>query len=381
MNKYKFFFSLILAFSSTIAVTAQSRLSDRFATPQTVSLYQTLQTLPGNKVLFGHQDDVSAGVSWRNVRNRSDIKELTGDYSAVCGFDLGGLELDKDTNISKINFNLIRDYTKESYQRGGIVTFSWHCVNPVNPTLWVKSQRVTNTIQQMFAQPDVLARYNTWLDKLADYFLSLKDDDGTLIPVLFRPFHENTGSWFWWGKKNCTPDEYVKLWKYTVDYLNKTKHVHNLIYVYCVDRFKGSDDFLERYPGDNYADVLSFDIYEHENPNGPINGDAGKNFLKQASAMVSKLRDIAQSKHKPYAIAEIGYKVVPEQNWWTETLLPMVQNSGLSYVLLWGNYNPTYYFAPYKGQAGANDFMKFYSQGTMMFQGQLKQLSPYSKRQ
>jgi mannan endo-1,4-beta-mannosidase len=52
---------------------------------------------------------------------------------------------------------------------------------------------------------------------------SLKGSDGKSIPILYRPFHELTGNWFWWCKNNATPQEFKQIWKFTINYLEKQK--------------------------------------------------------------------------------------------------------------------------------------------------------------
>ena len=105
------------------------------------------------------------------------------------------------------------------------------------------------------------AQFRLWLDRLAGFFVGLKSADGTCVPVLFRPFHEHTGSGFWWGEAQCTPDEYKALWRFTVEYLRDVKGVHNLLYVYSPDLYRDAEHYTERYPGDEWVDVLGLDAY------------------------------------------------------------------------------------------------------------------------
>lgn len=88
------------------------------------------------------------------------------------------------------------------------------------------------------------------LEKLAGYLKLLQDEN---IPVLFRPLHEASGGWFWWG--NCTADDFKALWKYVFDYMGQAG-VHNLLWVWtsCL----GDADW---YPGDEYVDIISYDWY------------------------------------------------------------------------------------------------------------------------
>ncbi|MEU4887419.1 MULTISPECIES: glycoside hydrolase family 26 protein [Streptomyces] len=85
--------------------------------------------------------------------------------------------------------------------------------------------------------------------------------------MVLRPFHENSGSWFWWGAAHASPTEYVELFRDTVEYLRDTQHVHNLLCAYSPGSgYGGSDDvFLRTYPGDDFVDVLGIDSYDDSN--------------------------------------------------------------------------------------------------------------------
>ncbi len=75
-------------------------------------------------------------------------------------------------------------------------------------------------------------------------------------------YHEHTGAWFWWGgSEQCTPEEYKQLWTMTVDHLRNKKNVHNLLYAYSPSETKDETEFLERYPGDEYVDIVGYDCY------------------------------------------------------------------------------------------------------------------------
>ena len=116
----------------------------------------------------------------------------------------------------------------------------------------------------------------TWLDKIAFFMQSLEGTHGELIPVIFRPFHELNGSWFWWGKNHCTPEELKKAYRFTVTYLRDEKKVHNLLYAFNTDRFSSEEEYMERYPGDEWVDVLGFDIYQRGNDNAAFTRDIDK---------------------------------------------------------------------------------------------------------
>src|SRR5690606_17248288 len=173
--------------------------------------------------------------------------------------------------------------------------------------------------------------YNMWLDRVSEFMKDLKGSDGKLVPVLFRPFHELTGTWFWWGKRQCSSEDFKKLWIYTFDYLRSKKGVHNLIYVYNTADFASPEEFLERYPGNKYADVLSFDAYQFGSRE---NGSA---FRKNTEAKMTIIAGLAKTKGKLIALAETGYEAIPDPVWWTEVLYPSISSQSVSFILMWRN--------------------------------------------
>jgi mannan endo-1,4-beta-mannosidase len=310
--------------------------------------------------MFGHQDDLAYGVGWQYEPGRSDVKEVVGEYPAVFGWDLGHMELNKPVNLDSVPFAKTRAFIQQVYAQGGVNTISWHLNNPLDPakTSWDKQD---STIRRLFANLEALKRYQSWLDKVAAFMTSLKGPKGELIPVIFRPFHEHTGSWFWWGREHCSPEEYKQMWRFTVDYLRKQKNVHNLLIGYSTDRFSSRQDYLERYPGDDYVDLVGFDIYHRPQADKP------DNFVAETRQMVETLRQIGQEKKKVWAITETGLGQLLLANWWTETLLPVIKDAGLSYVLVWRNEGKRQFFAPYPGQASAENFKTFYNNPGLLF--------------
>ena len=99
--------------------------------------------------------------------------------------------------------------------------------------------------------------FNAYLDMIADFAGRV---DG---PVMFRPFHEATGSWFWWGAAFCDAETYKSVYKYTVEYLRDKKEVHNFLYLYGPgSEAVSEEEYGIRYPGDEYVDVIGFDMYD-----------------------------------------------------------------------------------------------------------------------
>jgi len=344
-------------------------LSDKKATPETIALYKKLNELTKKGYMFGHQDDLAYGVNWKYEDGRSDIKDVTGDYPAVYGWDIAGLENDKANNIDNVPFAKMKQYIQEAHERGGISTISWHFDNPATgKNAW---DNTPNSLKTVLSGGENHQKFKTWLDKAATFLLSLKDKKGKHIPILFRPYHELTGGWFWWGKGNCTPEEFKTLWKFTFDYLQQ-KGVHNLIYVYNTSSFKTEEEFLENYPGSEYADMLSFDTYQN-------NSDKeGKKFIEEVQNQFKIINKIGLEQHKPIALAEAGYEAIPDPKWWTVVLQKAIGEYKISYVLLWRNHGwqekeqKMHYYAPFSGQVSEKDFVDFYKLDKTLFEKDIK---------
>ena len=98
--------------------------------------------------------------------------------------------------------------------------------------------------------------YTAYLDTIVDY---AKQVEGT---ILYRPFHENTGSWFWWGADFCEPEVFKNVYRYTEEYI-ESQGVHNILYVYSTGTEPSKQtEVEERYPGDEYVDIIGFDTYD-----------------------------------------------------------------------------------------------------------------------
>ncbi len=339
-------------------------------TSETRLLLQNLHAMAKNGTMFGHQDDLVNGIHWKYKKDSSDIRSLVGDYPAVFGWDIGKLEINDRANFEGVLLDEIAKNVKLAYEKGGINTISWLCYNPVSPTETAKST-TDSTIRKLFSDSTNLKRYDQWLDRVANYLKNLRASDGQSIPVVLRLFHENTGSWFWWGKKHCTPEEYIKLYRYTVDYLKDKKKVNNVLFAYCTDKFKSRREFLERYPGDDYVDVIGADIYD-----GPKNHET---FITDATRMVTTMTEIAREKGKPSAIMETGYRQMPIQDWYTNFLYPVVRGSGLSYVMIWKNARKSAFWGTYRGHIAADDFVKFSQKPDILFLSKISRHGVYRK--
>ena len=353
---------LLLSYLQPVAIS-QPMPVDKKATRETVRLYQNLAKLSATGFMVGHQDDLAYGVHWKYEDGNSDIKQVTGDYPAVYGWELGHLELDSSKNLDGVPFSKMREFIRTGYERGGVITISWHFTNPLTgKSAW---DAVPGTVAAILPGGGKHALYKTWLDKLAGFMLSLTDGRQQLIPIIFRPFHELNGSWFWWGKNLCSPDELKQLYRFTETYLRDTKQVHNLLYAFNTDRFKDRDEYLERFPGDEWVDVLGFDIYQREKDN--------QKFIAELDRSLTTLENIAAEKNKIPALTEFGYPQLPDSTWWTGTLLPAIGTHKIAYALAWRNAGRSpqgryEYYMPFEGEPSAPDFKLFYKNERTLFQ-------------
>ncbi|MEO6328867.1 MAG: glycosyl hydrolase [Ginsengibacter sp.] len=339
---------------------------DKKATKETIALYSNLKKLLGKGIMFGHQDDLAYGYGWKYEKGRSDIKDVTGDYPSVYGWELGRIELDQETNIDSVPFDKMKYFIRQAYDRGGVVTISWHLNNPLTgKTAW---DPAPGTVASILPGGEKNELYKSWLDKVANFLLSLKGKNGECIPIIFRPFHELNGNWFWWGRDHCTPDELKQIWHFTVSYLRDKNNVHNLLYAYNTDRFNSAEEYLVKYPGDEWTDIIGFDIYQRKN--GP---EANNEFIKDASKMLATLEQIAEEKNKIPALTEFGYGLVPDSTWWTGVLSKALGFHKISYILAWRNAGKkpdgsSEYYLPFKGQASEKDFVEFSKDNKILFQ-------------
>ncbi|MBP7357665.1 MAG: beta-mannosidase [Cloacibacterium sp.] len=370
--------SLLLWVVSCYAQSPEKKhqsLSDKNATPETENLYQNLILLQEKGFLFGHQDDLAYGVKWRYEEGRSDIKDVTGDYPALYGWDLGGIEHQKSNNIDGVPFKKMKNWIKEIYDRGGVSTISWHMDNPL--TMKNSWDTTPGSLRSILPNGEKHQLYLSWLDEAAQFLGNLKGSDGKKIPIIYRPFHELTGNWFWWCKNNATPQEFKEIWRFTIHYLRETKKLNNLIIVYNTADFKSKEEFLEYYPGDDVVDVLSFDKYQYTNP------VTDSSFITEVQNQLKIMNEVAVEHQKPMAIAETGYEQIPYENWWTKTLTEAIGNYKISFVLLWRNHGwqeqekKMHYYAPYKGQLSEKDFIEFYNSPKTFFQKDITQENIY----
>lgn len=320
-------------------------------------LISTLQTASEEgRFFYGHQDALMYGHNWKleadeTAYDRSDVFEVCGEYAAILGYDLGEIELGGDKNLDGNSFEQMYQAAVKHHERGGILTFSWHPRNPLTGgDAWdVSSDQVVKSILPGGEKHEM---YMGWLKIAADY-LSRFD-----FPIIFRPLHENSGSWFWWGAGLCTPEQYIQLWQMIYNYFVIERGLNNLVWAYSPNGILNASQYMLTYPGDEYVDIMGFDYYCRS-----------AEFINDMRSQMETLLPLCQEHGKILAVSETGYEGIPDADWWTNQLLPACEGFPIAYVLTWRNAwdQETHFFGPWKGAECETDFVEFYNSDKTIF--------------
>lgn len=362
----------VLLLFCTVFVESTLAQIDKKATKETKRLYQSLAKISKKNILFGHQHATEYGHGWVGDQNRSDVKSVTGSHPAVIGVDFSGLSGRSKEQIAK-TAEALRKNVVDTYHRGGITTVAWHFSNPASEGGFYWKDSVSLASMALIKPGGSHhEKYKEILKTVADFAHAVKGQDGTLAPMIFRPYHEFDGDWFWWGKSHCSREDFISVWQFTVTYLRDSLDVHNFIYAFSPDcKFTTEQEFLERYPGDEWVDMLGMDNYADFGRNGKYNLALGIKKLKIVS-------DYAKKANRLAALTETGLESIPNPTWWTETLLKALKSEkmNLAYVLVWRNdvKSPTHFYAPFPTQTSVPDFLKFYDDPYTLFEKDLKHI-------
>lgn len=329
-----------------------------------------LRTAEAGQVFMGHHDDTFYGHSWTTgACERSDLEELCGHRPMVLSVDLCPLELENGYYMSGSTWAQHRRAIQDQHRRGGITTISWHMYNPLtHGTAWDVSNR--ETVANVLRNTEARQRFLHFLDLAADYILSLRDDEGQLIPLLFRPFHEAQGSWFWWGRDLCTARQYRRLWRLTRQYLTD-RGCTNLLYCFSLSGLTATeDDYLERFPGRRYVDVLGTEVYRD---NGITGIEARRDdFIRRARQNLSVVERLGLRWGMPVCVAESGGENTDDPQWWSRAVLPAVEGFSVSYINFWANQPLSFgggqgkSHCTYPGAVDADDFMRVIASGRLV---------------
>ena len=291
----------------------RQQLVDKNATPETAALFYNLKRLAAEgRTLVGQQDP--------NVMNTrrdgpTDIKWITGKELAIWGHDFmdiarsakpGAENYENVRRIVERQTVLSRDFTVNAYNQGIVNIFCWHFREPDSQSFNARNlsdEKRDTFFRSLLPGGDYHEWYKEQLRMVADFAASVRGEGGELVPIIFRPFHEFDGDWFWWGFRYCTPEEFIENWRFTVRYLRDELGVRNFLYAFTPDnRFHSMEQFMERYPGNDYVDIVGMDNY-HDFETGRIEAAARK---------LAIISDVAIANNKVAGgLTEVGYRNTP----------------------------------------------------------------------
>lgn len=359
-------------------------------------------------------DDVSQKAGSLSLSS-SDTKDITGSVSGLTGFEssdcfsgyvtrynLFHSSSQQLTDTKENNIKAAALMSNEAIDQGAIITL---CSHMPNFSLTTENEGTFNKTYEKYEfggstfyilTGDVMNKigeggeyneiYKAYLDTIAEYANQV---NGVII---YRPFHECTGSWFWWGADLCTEAKFKEIFRYTVEYLRDVKGVHNMLYAYSPGTEPtSSSDIDERYPGDDYVDIIGFDAYDQYPISDETASLTGKKytFQKTLKAKMSLFSAYAENHGKLFALTETG--VANEDNkalletgnerpdWFTEILNIVTDKQyNCCYFMLWTNWaRYGAYYTPYVmkvsddgilyGHELIDNFIDFYNNSKSIF--------------
>ena len=277
-----------------------------------------------------------AEVAWTGQTDIAEFYNRSGHYPAIGGFDMlfaAGGRHEEGWFKGYTENNLVM--TEELWNKGGIPTFTWHwkvgedtifytqangyknagCTEGVtktadNNTCFNYTLAFTDsTCKEINTSSEVYQNIVNDVDIVSSYFLQLQEKD---IAVVWRPLHEASGGWFWWGVASA--ECYVQLYRLVFDRMVNTNGVKNLLWVWNIntDPTYGYDYSALNgawYPGDEYVDIVAVDIYDPL-----LNHNSGANYYNKIISEVGTNKLIALSENG--AIPDID-SIAEDKAYWS----------------------------------------------------------------
>lgn len=198
----------------------------------------------GKRILSGQFSNFGNGA---NLRIMERIHETTGHWPALIGVDYA--DFPRGSLTTKIPNQAAIEYWKQ----GGLVTVMAHMYNPANPNGGGLRDKGVDLADLLKEGTETHKRWIQELDLAADGLLELKQAG---VVVLWRPFHEMNGGWFWWGAQDF--DTFIQVWRHMFNYFSETKGLDNLLWVYGPNHGQNTAKY---YAGDKYVDIVGLDAY------------------------------------------------------------------------------------------------------------------------
>jgi mannan endo-1,4-beta-mannosidase len=214
-------------------------------TKAVLTYFQSLESRTDKRIVSGQFSNFGGGASLRLL---NEIHDRTGHWPAIVGVDYA------DFPTGGLTFNTPNKTAISYWKDGGLVSVSVHLYDPArtNASGGLRDKDV-DLAALLDKSSETHARWMHELDQVADGLQELKDAG---VVVLWRPFHEMNGDWFWWCGQD--PETFIKLWQQMFDYFTRTKGLNNLLWVYAPNHGPKTADY---YPGDRYVDLIGLDAY------------------------------------------------------------------------------------------------------------------------
>ena len=243
------------------------------ASPEAVKLLSFLHSIKGKYTIAG-QHDYPAEMS----RYADYTRHIFGKTPLLwgCDFTWGATHRYRE--------QMVQEAIKR-YNDGYIVTLMWHANPPVKARLnnkdhevgfdWDRNEEVRYISWYKMPEEEWLSvvtpgtvEHKVWLDDVDSVAGYLKKLQAANVPVLFRPYHEMNGMWFWWGNRRGE-NGFTKLWKMMYDRMVNYHKLNNILWVWNANapRDRENDeayDYELFYPGNDYVDVLAADVYRND---------------------------------------------------------------------------------------------------------------------
>lgn len=284
---------------------------DADATDAAKAMYRFLLDNFGKKTISGIMTgDMSSANG--NVTQHADIKAVynaSGKYPALVGFDFSNATGKSEAN--SYNRSYIRasiDLAKDTYKRGGLPAFTWHWRDPSRGS---DAFYTSDTNMKISSAMNSDGSWNTSsvlyknimkdIDVVADFFLEMQKAG---VACIFRPLHEASGGWFWWGREGAKP--FCKLYQLMYDEMVRVKGVHNVIWVW-----NAAPEDKDWNPGDDLYDVVSADIY-----NDSFDYSSNYAYFEKLKVLTGGKKIVALSENGPIPDIEKEVEEDAVWSWW-----------------------------------------------------------------
>lgn len=276
--------ALTLFFVLSIFIHAQVKPVTPDASAEAVKLLEYLYSISGKKTLSGQHCPPLKGSL-----NLPVLEKQLGIYPAVFGQDFG---FSAPGTWDGINYRQqIVDEAIRRYQEGFIITLMWHAVRPIEeePVTFrecIQGELTDEEWNELVTPGTAInERWKSQVDVIAFFLKQLSNAN---VPVLWRPYHEMNGDWFWWGQKEGE-NGYRKLYRMLYDRLVNFHGINNLIWVFNGNEMREEvKSYKPYYPGDDVVDILATDVYSQ------------KYFQKDYDELLELAGD------RPIALGEVG---------------------------------------------------------------------------